>query len=164
LHVVSTSQAQDNLTALYQPRLQQKDYYGYVAGFEYLSGLVDVTVTAQELNPDTQTITLNMAGVPYGPITYVGNSNLLGLSLPSTSDILMPDVTTPVHSCRLPYVNAKGCADLKFVFGNHITSYATASGLTREVFSVDVTSVRGLDNYPFDTYTAEGTVKVSPKL
>jgi hypothetical protein len=153
-------QAQENLTKAYQPRLYENDYYGYVANFESLSGLVDVTVIAQELNPDTQSITFTMAGVPYGPIAYYGNSNLLGLSFASTSEVLGPYATSPVHSCKMPFVNGKGCADLKIMFDKHAMSYATSQGLTRQVFSVDVDSVRGLDNYPFDTYTATGTVKV----
>jgi hypothetical protein len=68
-------------------------------------------------------------------------------------------MTTPVQSCEVPVYEA-GCADLSLVIGTQILNYATGDSLDRQTLSVDVVPNHGLDHYPFDTYTAEGTVKV----
>lgn len=135
-------------------------YYDSLQLSETLQGVVDLNVTAQQLDAGTQTITFTIAGQPYGPITYSGNSNLLGLSFPSSTLGEDPASTTPVQSCRLPFTEGWGCADLKIVFGNQLLSYATGEGLERRAIAVDVAASSSLDNYPFDTYTATGNIKV----
>jgi hypothetical protein len=153
-------QAQVNMMKFYLAYQLEGDYFLSVQDAETLQGVVDLNVTAQQLDAGTQTITFTLAGQPYGPITYSGNSNLLGMSFPSSTLGAPPDVTTPVQSCRIPFTDGWGCADLKIAFGNQLLSYATGEGLERRAIEVDIAAASPLDNYPFDTYTAIGNIKV----
>lgn len=128
---------------------------------DYLRGLIDLNVSAVKLDPTSQTMLLTIVGQPYGNIVFTGNRDLLALGFPSSSDsnLTSIDTTTPVQSCALP-VQAWGCADLNLVIGSQILSYSTGDAIERRTIAIDVRPDDPLDNYPFDTYTATGMVKV----
>jgi hypothetical protein len=155
-------QAQMNLTSYYfLVRADEKYYESFVNYTETLSGMLDLTVAAQQLDPDTQTMYFSIMGKPYGGITYSANNNLLGLTLPTSTAGASADATSPVQTCRVSFTPGWACADLKLNFGSQMLSYSTGDAVDRKVLAVDVSSAAPLDNYPFDSYTATGFVKVS---
>jgi hypothetical protein len=125
----------------------------------YMYGVLDLAVSAQDLNPDSQTLKLSMVAQPYGLITYTKNNDLVMLSIPST----VPGFTAytiPVSSCHQATLDA-GCADMIISYGSQGTSHSTGDYMGRMPVNVDAATEHGLDYYPFDTYTATGTVRVS---
>ncbi len=52
------------------------------------------------------------------------------------------------------------CANLNINFGSKQLIFASGDGFGRRTVTVDVTAEASFDNYPFDSYTAVGIVKV----
>ncbi len=126
-----------------------------------MNGIIDLSVTGVRLNPDNQVLDVSMSGTPYGAITYRGNSDLFSLGLPTaTPNAELAKDTTAVPSCKIQRLTGWGCATLNINFGSKQLIFATGDGFGRRTETVDVSADAPLDNYPFDSYTATGTVKV----
>ncbi len=136
-----------------------KDYWLAFLEYEHIKGAIDLSIMAQKLDADRQTLELTVVGSPYGALTYNGNADLLGLAFPSV--VKGYDAPTPVQSCRLPVTSAGGCADLHVHVGSQALVYSTGEALDRRTVSLDVKSQYGFDYYPYDTYSVTGVARVS---
>lgn len=131
------------------------------ANMDSMNGIIDLSAAGVRLIPDSQVMEFSMSGYPYGAIIYKGNSDLFSLGLPSATPAARAKATTTAPSCKGQQLTRWGCANLNINFGSKQLIFASGDGFGRRTVTVDVTADAPLDNYPFDSYTATGIVKVS---
>lgn len=153
-------QANQMLLNQYNAQNNASSVTDYIENLGSLSGALDLTASALQLDPDSQSLTLSMYGQPYGLITYNQNNDLVFISVPSTTAQLANKGAVPVSSCKDLRTQQAACGDLVLTFGSTALTYATGDYMGRRTITVDVEALTGMEHYPFDEYRASGTVRV----